>query len=182
MREASRRDSDSRGTRAGAGGRVDPAGAVLPGRGAPSSLSRPLFPPQLSRRVGSEGTVEPGGLRACRERSRGFRGCLEGRGRKERRIKGLESRRGHDPRAALGAERVPGFHLHLEQARRPAGTVRPRAREPASAEGVGGPEPVRGEEFGGRGRGRGRGRVPGRRGTDAGVASWAWAGEPRAGP
>lgn len=97
----------------------------------PLSASRPLPPQQLSRRVGSGGAVDPGGLRARRERSLGFRGCLEERRRKERRRKGLEFRRGHDPRTAPGAERVPRFHLHLEQAQRPAGTARLGAREPA---------------------------------------------------
>ena len=45
-------------------------------------------------------------------------------------------RRGDDPRTALGSERVPRVHFHLEQAEWPPGTVRLRARELASSEWV----------------------------------------------
>lgn len=163
MREASRRDRDSRGAWAGAGGRVGPAGAVLPGRGARSSLaSRPLLPQQLSRPEGSGGTVGPRGLRACRERSLGFRGCLEGRWGKARRINALEFRRGHDPRTAPGAERVPGLHLHLEQAQRPAGTAGSERGKRRAQGGWADPSQCLGRSLGAAGRAAGRGRVPAR--------------------
>ena len=45
-------------------------------------------------------------------------------------------RGGDDPRTALGSERVPRVHFHLEQAEWPPGTVRLRARELASSEWV----------------------------------------------
>lgn len=45
-------------------------------------------------------------------------------------------RRGNDPRIALGSERVPRVHFHLEQAERPSGTAWLRARELARAEWV----------------------------------------------
>lgn len=106
-------------------------------RAGPFTTPCPLLPQQLSPRVGSGGTVGPRALCACPEESFPLRGHLEGSWRRERRrICRLEVRRGNDTRTALGSERVPRVHFHLEQAERPSGAVCLRARELARAEWV----------------------------------------------
>lgn len=87
---------------------------ALPGRGARTPSPLP---------VRSGGTVGPKTLCAFPEGSIRLRGRLERRWRRERRIQGLEIRRGNDPRTALGSERVPRVHFHLEQAERPSGVT-----------------------------------------------------------
>uniref|UniRef100_A0A8B9MNJ5 Gamma-tubulin complex component n=1 Tax=Accipiter nisus TaxID=211598 RepID=A0A8B9MNJ5_9AVES len=82
-----------------------PAPAGRPPPLTPRSRRAPLTPPR--------GPALPGGPCAAPSSPRG-------------------AARQDDPRAAAGAERVPGGGLHLEQARRPAGTARAR-RAPRGA-------------------------------------------------
>lgn len=136
MRRGSYRASSSyRGPAAGSRGPSRAPHTSGTRRADPFPILCPLLP-QLSPRVGSEGTVGPRGLCACPEESFPLHGRLEGSWRRERRICRLEVRRGNDTRTAFGSERVPRVHFHLEQAERPSGAVRLRARELARAEWV----------------------------------------------
>lgn len=113
----------SRGAGAAANGEPSRARRTSGTRRAdPFPAPCPLLPHQ-SRRVDSGGTVGPKTLCAFPEGSIRLRGRLERRWRRERRIQGLEIRRGNDPRTALGSERVPRVHFHLEQAERPSGVT-----------------------------------------------------------
>lgn len=92
-----------------------PAPAGRPPPPTPRSRRAPLTPPR--------GPALPGGPCAAPSSPRG-------------------AARQDDPRTAAGAERVPGGGLHLEQARRPAGTARAR-RAPDGAPRPAPPRPHR---------------------------------------
>lgn len=118
------RDSYSRGAWVGESGWARPARRTSGSRRAdPFPASRPFFPRHSSRPVDSGGTIGPRGLCACQVGIIGFRDHLEGGWKKERHIKGLGVLRGNDPRTALGSERVPRVHFHLEQAEWPSGVT-----------------------------------------------------------
>lgn len=87
-------------------------------------------PPGRMREAGASGWVPAGPRTSGHRRKAGLQAGAAGRdawGRGSTRLRGArgrEARRGDDPRAAAGAERLPRVHFHLEQARRPPGVTR----------------------------------------------------------